>query len=174
MKIQDLNDPLMESIVKYYYESLKLDETAHFNPLRHAQDHYQGRHAHVLRPGERFNNNDPKYPETVTFDEYVKAAEDLSDEPALPISDLKVDGKVYGFVIKRDKDPTPRIVKIRTRSVFNPKYMDVILYKDNKEDNQIFTFYLCRRDRLHRYDKNYIYDLFSQGGPDPLYENKTK
>lgn len=171
MKIVEQKDSFGTKLLSEYYRSLTLEETAHFNTLRQAYNHYIGDNAHVLKPGEEFDPDDPKYPETVSFEEYVKAAEELSDAKALPHSKLKLDGNVYGFVIKRKKDPTKRIVKIRTKSVFDPKYMDVIIYKDNWKDNQIFSFYMCRPDRYHRYDKDYVYELFSNGGPDRLYEN---
>ena len=170
MKIENIDDTLMENIARLVKESYVLDETAHFNPFRDAIEHYQGSHAHVLLPDEEFDPNDPKYPSDVTLEQYVSEAEKLSDEQALPITQMKVDGNVYGFVIERKgKDRTPRCVKIRTKSVFDSDYMDVIVYKDNNSDNKIFSFYMCKPSRLHRYDKDYLMDLFSQGGDDPNY-----
>lgn len=61
---------------------------------------------------------------------------------------------------------------MRLNSKFHPGFFDVVMYVDNKEDNQIFTFMLGKPKNLSNWVDEYQYDLYSQGGPDPLYEEK--
>lgn len=180
---EDYNKDL-DNVSKAIEEMFRLTETPHFQGKDHLLRHYD---LHVLKPGEQFNPEDPKFPSTMTLEDYVKAAEELADEPAVQMFDFE-DGRgntkdcVVGWVLYHKNKNAPkgkrdtasnRIIKIRTRSKFVPGFFDVVTYVDNVKDNQIFSFMCGKPRNLRNWEEEYQYDLYSQGGPDPLYEKKT-
>jgi len=159
MKIIDV-----DNVLQFLNESLLL-ETPDFDNITHLKRHYN---QHVLKPNEKFNPKDPKFPSTMTLDEYRSEARFLADEPAQPIQDMSAN--VVGWVIYHHGDRTNRVIKIRQDSKFVPGYYDVVIYVDNEKDNQIFTFMCGQPKNMKNWADEYQYDLYSQGGPDTLYE----
>ena len=157
-----------DNVIKDLQEWFVLTETPHFNPRSHLKRHYKD---HVLKPGEKFNKNNPKFPSNMTIEDYERAAEELADEPATAMWDVDNAEGVVGWVLHHGNDRTNRIVKIRKHSKFVPGFYDVVLYVDNKDDNQIFSFMCGKPSNMANWAYDYQYDLYSQGGPDPLYES---
>lgn len=159
----------IDNVINDLYEWFELTETPHFNPRSHLKKHFN---RHVLKKDEKFDPDDPKYPYGMTIEEYEKAAEELADEPATAMWDVDNADGVVGWVVHHGNDRTNRIVKIRKHSKFVPGFYDVVMYVDNKNDNQIFSFMCGKPSNMGNWARDYQYDLYSQGGPDPLYEKK--
>lgn len=158
----------IDNVMRDLREWFRLEETPHFDSQYHLKKHFN---SHVLKKGEKFDKNDPKFPSDMTIQQYAKEAEELADEPAAAMWDVDNSDGVVGWVLHHGNDRTNRIIKIRKHSKFVPGFYDVVLYVDNKDDNQIFSFMLGRPSNMSNWAYDYQYDLYSQGGPDPLYED---
>ena len=127
------------------------------------KDHY---FKHVLMPGERFNPEDPKFP-YMSEEDYVNEAKELTLQSADKINS---NSNIVGFVLQNYND-IKKIIKIRWPSKWDINYADIVIYNDNDSVEDIYTFFLGKLDRLGKYESQYVYDLYSQGGPDPKYES---
>lgn len=134
---------------KFSEDVESLDE-ATFSNIPHLQKHYEG---HVLKDGEQFSNDDPKFP-PMTRQEYADQAEALSLKSFKEVHSLEELQNARGIVGWRADNPNwtnPRCIKIDTSSTKVPGYMETVAYVDDaKAGNNIFTYMVQKRSRKYR------------------------
>lgn len=132
--------------MKLFFEPL---DEARIKDANKILDHYNN---HVLKPGEQFNSQNPKFP-YMPVDDYLDAGEELSLEHAEPIGSS---ADVVGWVIYDHNEF--RNLKFRKTSKFMSGYSDVCIYQTDFSDIEN-TFMLVKPSRLSKYEKLYYCDL---------------
>lgn len=128
---------------------------ATFKGKAHLEEHFD---EHVLKENESFNPANPKFPHSMTIQDYYNAAEELSLEKAGNSEDRH--SEVIGWVNNRPGWPYPRKIKIRRHSKWNPGYRDVVVYVDDeKSGDNVITFYLGKSKVLFREKQHYLSEL---------------
>lgn len=127
-------------------------QEATFDNYKNLLKHYQ---AHVLQPGEKFDENNPKFP-YMSIHEYAERAKILSLEKAGTSEDR--DSPIIGFEIEDG-----RKVKIKKRSnLFSRgRYPEIVMYvtDDEKHYDAIITYYLGRPTKLFNLKKQFVKEL---------------
>ena len=130
-------------------ENFELDE-AQFRGYYHLLKHFD---EHVLKDGEQFDDYDPKF-DTMTKEEYAKAAQELSETPAEPIIDegdlRKARSGVIGWTAYDPKWGENRFVKINLNSPHKPGYIEIVGYIEKPGNDQVFTYMLSRQGKKYR------------------------
>ncbi len=109
---------------------------------------------HVLKYGEAFDPNDPKFP-TMSITQYGDKAEELSLEDFDPMYDMddvknSVTG-VLGFITQKEDRKEPTRVKIRIDSEMVHGYSDIVVYhEDDVLGHDVVTFFLMKKYRIGR------------------------
>ena len=149
-------------LLEELFSSLFIIDESTWNNGNQIEKHY---HKHVLRDGEKFNPDDPKFSSNMTIEDYKKEAERLSEAKA-GMRDDKT-SPIIGFELKprneNDVHKSPRLVKIK--KFVNPKYFpkeargdgnryrEAVLYVDNNDDEDIITYMIIKDNRFKQYVK---------------------
>lgn len=139
-----------------------LEEATFSNPVQLTR-HYNN---HVLKPGEEFDDDDPKFP-TMSLSEYYDAAEKCSLEPVDNVN-------VFGYVVYNENAPynmrwrNPRVVKFKKSSDYNPDYSETVVYVPEGHGDEIMSYMMSRKtkkikDVVGTYDE--IEDIYSRFDP---------
>jgi len=146
----------------YYVE---IDE-AIFKSEHNLEKHSTGDRSHILKPGEEFNPEDPKFDSSMTPEEYAKQAQILSELPVGTHADNSnhhnLHDNVFGWVIKNDKTGNEgRNIKIKIpteATSYNPNmYPEIVMYSN--DDNIISYFLLQGKWRIKKYDRDFYKEL---------------
>ena len=137
-------------------KSTNLDE-AQFHGYNHLLRHFD---KHVLKDGEESNYTDPKFPQ-MTKQEYADRAEALSLADAQPVLSKDELHSARGIVGWKTYDPRwgIRCIKMNLNPKDYPGYIEHVSYIDEKSDDQIFSYMLCRKSRKYREFDNKIAEL---------------
>ena len=136
---------------------------------------------HVLKDGELFNPNVPKFSSNMTLEDYKREAEALSEEKAGKHDDKT--STVIGFQLKprkeSDKKKSPRFVKIRrfVNPEFFPKeargdgnrYREAVLYVDQPTDDNIISYMIIKNNRFF----DFVMNMFAEELPENTDERAT-
>ena len=148
-------------------EELLLEATFK-NPIN-LQKHYD---KHVLKPGEVFNPDDPKFP-YMDIKEYAKRAEDFSNEPAGDSEDRV--SHTIGWISSRPEWKFPRIVKFRISSRLHKGFGEMIAYVDSDiSGTEVIQYMLTRPGKIFREKKYMISELPENITDDNISELKER
>lgn len=126
-----------------------LFEATFRNPAN-LERHYE---KHVLKPGEKFNPRDPKFP-YMTIKEYAKRAEDFSNEKAGDSEDRV--SHTIGWISDKKEWKFPRIVKFRKSSRLHKGFGEMVAYVDSPESGtEVIQYMLTRPGKIFR-EKPYM------------------
>lgn len=141
-----------------------LDEST-WNNSHSLENHFD---RHVLKQGEKFDSNDPKFNSNMTIDDYKSEAESLTRAPAGKHDDKTA--SVIGFKLKpiryQDVGRSERYVKIKrfvTPKYFpqeakdGTRYREAVIYVDNDGDDDIISYMIIKPSRFFQY-VNYLFD----------------
>ena len=132
-----------------------LFEATFTNP-ENLKRHY---HQHVLQDGEKFDPMDPKYPSSMTIEEYAKEAKELSEAEAGDSENRE--SHIIGFQIGNG-----RRVKFRKRTnqfEHNPelaRFCDMVMYVDDEErGTEVISYMLGRPGKIFRMKQQFVSEL---------------
>lgn len=111
---------------------------------------------HVLKDGEEFNPDDPKF-KPISKEEYARRAQELSETKAYPSDDRDPSHTVIGFVLKDG-----RCVKFRKRCSDYPteRYCEEVIYVDDEnKGHEIISYLVGRPGKIFREKKNFLSEL---------------
>lgn len=128
---------------------MKLYREARIKDKAKISAHYK---KHVLQPGEKFDKQNPKFP-NMSIKDYLDAGEELSLEHAESIGS---NSDIVGWVIEDHGEL--RNMKFRKSSKFVAGYSDVCIYESDFSDIEN-TFMLVKPSRLTKYEALYYCDL---------------
>lgn len=130
-----------------------LFEATFVNPVN-LQKHYD---KHVLKQGEEFNPDDPKFP-YMSIEEYAKRAEDFSNERAGNSEDRI--SHTIGWINNRPGWNFPRIVKFRKSSRLHKGFGEMVAYVDSPQSGtEVIQYMLTRPGKIFREKKYKISEL---------------